>query len=109
MRTKFEGQMEELNTMLIEMGALIERSIAMSVSALKAQDIELAKETIAADILIDQQEKTIEAMCLNLLLKQQPVASDLRLISSALKMITDMERIGDQAADIAEIDRKSVV
>ena len=95
--------MEELNNMLIEMGALIEQSIDMTVTALKAQDVQLAKKTIESDHDIDQKEKEIEALCLKLLLQQQPVASDLRLISSALKMITDMERIGDQAADIAEV------
>lgn len=103
MRSRFDRQLETLNTMLIEMGMQVETAIAASIEALKKQDTVLAKKAIAADTEIDQQEKDIEAMCLKLLLQQQPVAKDLRLISAALKMITDMERIGDQAADIAEI------
>lgn len=85
------------------MGALIESAIANAVSALNEQEIETANKAIDFDTEIDQAEKEIESLCLKLLLQQQPVARDLRLISSALKMITDMERIGDQAADIAEI------
>lgn len=103
MRSTFDQQLLTLNTLLIEMGAQIEAAIAQSITALKQQDVELAKKTIAADVEVDQKEKDIEALCLKLLLQQQPVAKDLRLISAALKMITDMERIGDQAADIAEI------
>ncbi|WP_293007341.1 MULTISPECIES: phosphate signaling complex protein PhoU [unclassified Oscillibacter] len=103
MRSRFDRQLETLNTMLIEMGMQVETAIAASIEALRKQDTVLAKKAIAADTEIDQQEKDIEAMCLKLLLQQQPVAKDLRLISAALKMITDMERIGDQAADIAEI------
>lgn len=102
-RNTFEQQLQLLNTMLIEMGSLVETAIAQSITALKKQDVEMAKKAIAADFEIDQKEKDIEALCLKLLLQQQPVAKDLRLISAALKMITDMERIGDQAADIAEI------
>jgi len=103
MRILFEEQLNQLNHKLIEMGRLIETSIVQSIEALKKQDIELAKKTIAFDNVINQKEKDIEALCLRLLLTQQPVAGDLRLISAALKMITDMERIGDQTADIAEI------
>lgn len=103
MRNKFDHQMQVLNNDLIEMGALIEAAIASSIKALKEQDTELAKKVVAEDQTINQKERDIEAMCLRLLLQQQPVARDLRLISAALKMITDMERIGDQAADIAEI------
>jgi len=103
MRVQFGEQMKKLDNMLIQMGALIESAIAQATQALKAQDIELAKEAIALDIEVDHIEKDIEALCLKLLLQQQPVASDLRLISAALKMITDMERISDQAADISEI------
>ena len=103
MRSKFEEQLAELNDMLIEMGTLIETAIALATQALKEQDTELAKKAIAYDQEVDQKEKDIEALCLKLLLRQQPVARDLRLISAAMKMITDMERIGDQAADIAEI------
>jgi phosphate transport system protein len=103
MRNKFEEQLTQLNNMLIEMGTQIETIIAMAATALKGRDAELAKNTIAFDHEINQMEKDIESLCLRLLLQQQPVARDLRLISSALKMITDMERIGDQSADIAEI------
>jgi len=103
MRNIFDEQLKELNNMLIEMGALVETAIALTTQALREQNTELAKKVIAYDDEIDQKEKNIEALCLKLLLRQQPVAKDLRLISAALKMITDMERIGDQAADIAEI------
>ena len=103
MRNKFEQQLSSLNDMLIEMGALIEKAIALAIDALDKQNITLAKQAIAFDSEIDQKEKNIEALCLKLLLQQQPIAKDLRLISAALKMITDMERIGDQAADISEI------
>ena len=105
MRSRFDKQLIELNKMLIEMGGSIEISIATAMEALKKQDIKLADKAIGYDREIDQKEKEIEALCLKLLLQQQPVASDLRLISAALKMITDMERIGDQAADIAEISK----
>ncbi len=103
MRNRFEAQMEELNTELILMGGLIESSINRAVKALIWQDKEQAEKVIFADREIDEKEKEIESLCLKLLLQQQPVARDLRLISAALKMITDMERIGDQAADISEI------
>lgn len=103
MRNRFDRQLEQLNNELIEMGSLIEQAIEMAVTALVKQDVEKAKKAIAFDHEIDQQERAIENLCLKLLLQQQPVAKDLRLISSALKMITDMERIGDQAADISEI------
>lgn len=91
------------NKMLIEMGALAEAAITTAIEALKKQNLELAQKTGFYEKELDQKEKDIEALCLKLLLQQQPVAGDLRLISSALKMITDMERIGDQAQDIAEI------
>lgn len=103
MRSKFDEQLEQLGNMLVEMGGNIETAISTALEALKKQDMELAKRAIAYDVEIDHKEKDIEALCLKLLLQQHPVASDLRLISAALKMITDMERIGDQAADIAEI------
>jgi len=103
MRNKFDEQLIQLNDMLIEMGALIETAIGLAIQAMKEQNAVLAKKAIAFDHDVDQKEKDIEALCLKLLLQQQPVASDLRLISAALKMITDMERIGDQAADISEI------
>jgi len=103
MRIKFEEQLSGLNDMLIEMGALIETAITLAIQAFENQDLELAKKAISFDDDIDQKEKEIEALCLKLLLQQQPVAKDLRVISAALKMVTDMERIGDQAEDISEI------
>lgn len=103
MRTRFEKQLKQLNNELIQMGTLIEQSIEMAVSALLQQDVDKAKEAIEFDDEIDHMEKKIESLCMKLLLQQQPVASDLRTVSSALKMITDMERIGDQASDISEI------
>lgn len=105
MRNRFDAQLEQLNNELIGMGALIERAIASAVEALMKQDSEQADRAITFDAEVDQQEKDIESLCLKLLLQQQPVARDLRLISSALKMITDMERIGDQAADISELTK----
>ena len=103
MRNRFDRQLSELNNELIEMGSLIEKAIEMGISALVRQDVEKAKQAIAFDEEIDAQEKATEALCMKLLLQQQPVAGDLRLISAALKMITDMERIGDHAADISEM------
>lgn len=103
MRNRFDRQLAELNNELVEMGSLIEQAIEMGISALVKQDVEKAKKAIAFDNEIDHQEKEIENLCMKLLLQQQPVAKDLRLISAALKMITDMERIGDHAADISEM------
>ena len=103
MRKTFDEQLDLLSQELTHMGALCETAIASATEALKNRDVDLAKHAIAADQEIDQQEREIERLCLKLLLQQQPVARDLRQISSALKMITDMERIGDQAADISEI------
>ena len=103
MRTKYDKQLTALHDELIAMGALCEAAIQYAVQALRTRDAELAKRTMQGDKEIDQKEKEIEALCLKLILHQQPVARDLRQISAALKMITDMERIGDQAADIAEI------
>jgi phosphate transport system protein len=105
MRNKFDEQLTKLNDMLVEMGALVEKSINRAIHAIVNHDKKMAKKAIAMDRDIDQMEKEIESLCLKLLLRQQPVAKDLRLISAALKMITDMERIGDQAADISEIAR----
>ena len=102
MRSRFDEQLALLNQQLIEMGALCEEVIEMSSQALTDGDKELAKQVAPLDSEIDQKERNIESLCLRLLLQQQPVATDLRKISSALKMITDMERIGDQAEDIAE-------
>lgn len=103
MRNRFDRQLLELNNELIQMGSLIEQAIEMGISALVKQDVEKAGQAILFDTEIDQQEKSIESLCMKLLLQQQPVAKDLRLISAALKMITDMERIGDHAADISEM------
>ena len=103
MRNRFDEQLEELNTQLIEMGALAEHAIQSAAQALLHQDVAEARQAKRVDSEIDEQERTIESICMKLLLHQQPVASDLRLISAALKMITDMERIGDQAGDIAEL------
>ena len=102
MRNRFDRQLEELNNGLIKMGSLIEKAIEMAITGMSNQDVELAKNAIAFDNEIDEQEKEIENLCLKLLLQQQPVARDLRLISAALKMITDMERIGDHATNISE-------
>ena len=103
MRSRFDNQLAELNRELIEMGAMCEESIGMALKALMEGDKALAKKVAGLDVAIDQKERSIESMCLKLLLQQQPVARDLRRISASLKMITDMERIGDQTADIADI------
>lgn len=103
MRSRFDEQLELLNKELLEMGALIEHAIESASQALINQDINSAKKAIEFDAEVDQKEKDIESLCLRLLLQQQPVARDLHQISAALKMITDMERIGDQAADISGI------
>ena len=103
MRNRFDEQLFELNREIIEMGAMCEEAIASAVKALTTGDMELAGRVKTNSSAIDQMERDIEGRCMKLLLHQQPVARDLRLISAALKMITDMERIGDQAEDIAEI------
>ena len=103
MRSRFDEQLALLNRELIEMGALCEEVIALSAQALTEGNAELAARVAPLDQEIDRKEREIESLCLKLLLQQQPVAKDLRQISAALKMITDMERIGDQADDIAEI------
>ena len=103
MRSQFDEQLNLLNKELLEMGALIEHAIESASQALIDQNIDAANKAIAFDKQVDQKEREIEALCLRLLLQQQPVARDLRQISAALKMITDMERIGDQAADISGI------
>ena len=103
MRNRFDQQLYELNRELIEMGAMCEEAIASAAKALSTGNMELAAKVRANGAAIDQMERDIEGRCMKLLLHQQPVARDLRLISAALKMITDMERIGDQAEDIAEI------
>lgn len=103
MRSRFDEQLALLNRELIEMGALCEEVIALSAQALTEGNAELAARVAPLDQEIDRKEREIESLCLKLLLQQQPVAKDLRQISAALKMITDMERIGDQAEDIVEI------
>ena len=103
MRSRFNEQLSQLNNNLIEMGALIERAIAKATKALITQDADTARCIIDGDLYINEKEKEIESLCLKLILNQQPVARDLRQISTALKMITDMERIGDQATDISEL------
>ena len=105
MRTRFDMELDTLNSDMIAMGALCENAISEAMKSLFSADKTAAQRTIQEDREIDRKEKDIEALCLRLLLQQQPVARDLRVISSALKMITDMERIGDQAADIAELIR----
>ncbi|NLN14743.1 MAG: phosphate signaling complex protein PhoU [Tissierellia bacterium] len=103
MRRFFDRELEILNNELIKMGSLVEEKIEKSIKALLDRDVDLAREIRASDDEVDSMEKAIENRCLQLIIKQHPVAGDLRLISSILKMITDLERIGDQAADIAEI------
>lgn len=103
MRSRFDQQLMQLNEMLVQTGELCEQAISQTMVALSSSSDEIAREAIRADAHIDQMERDIEHLCLKLLLQQQPVAGDLRQVSAALKMITDMERIGDQAADIAEI------
>ena len=103
MRSRFDEQLTLLSRELIEMGALCEEVISIASRALMDGDATLARRVAPLDSEIDHKERSIESMCLKLLLQQQPVARDLRQISAALKMITDMERIGDQAEDISEI------
>ena len=103
MRSRFDEQLELLNAEMIRMGAMCEEVIALASSALVKGDTETAARIAPLDKEIDQKERDIENLCMKLILQQQPVARDLRQISAALKMITDMERIGDQAEDIAEI------
>lgn len=102
MRSQFDEEMSLLHRELIHMGALCEEAIALTAQALDG-DRQLAGRVPALESKIDQAERDIEALCLKLLLRRQPVAGDLRQISAALKMITDLERIGDQANDIADI------
>lgn len=103
MRSKFDEQLGILNAELVKMGVLVENAIQNASQALLQKNVEDANKAIAFDHEIDQKEREIENLCISLILQQQPVARDLRLISAALKMITDMERIGDQATDISEL------
>ena len=105
MRNKFDKQLETLHVELIKMGALCEDAISGTVDALEDNNDEIVQKVFHIESEIDQKERDIEALCMKLLLQQQPVATDLRVVSAAMKMISDMERIGDQAADIAEITR----
>jgi phosphate transport system protein len=103
MKNRFDEQVDILNTVMIEMGSLIETTIESACDALQTANLQKAREIIEGDALVDRKEREIESLCLRMLLTRQPVAHDLRVVSSALKMITDMERIGDHAADISEI------
>ena len=103
MRSKFDEQLNLLHKELIKMGSLCENAIAMAAKALAEGNTKIADKVPELSAEIDRKERDIEAMCMKLLLQQQPVAKDLRVISSALKMVTDMERIGDNSGDIAEI------
>ena len=103
MRTHFDEQLKSLHNELVTMGSMCEEAISLAIRALTENDAALTEKVFAVDSEIDEKEREIERLCMQLLLKQQPVAKDLREISSALKMISDMERIGDQASDIAEI------
>ena len=105
MRNRFDQQLERLHVELIQMGALCEDAISAAAEALLKGDASLADAAEEAERELDRQERDVEDLCLKLLLQQQPVARDLRQISAALKMISDLERIGDQAADIAELTR----
>ncbi len=103
MRNRFDEQLSQLNDEIIAMGTMIEQAIEAAVDALIHQNVEEARRAMECDKDIDHQEREIENLCLKLLLQPQPVARDLRVISAALKMITDMERIGDHAVDISEL------
>ena len=103
MRSRFDEQLRELNKEMIDMGRMIVHSIAMAIEALTDKDDILAKRILEGDDQVDHAQKKIENICFNLLIQQQPVARDLRTVTAAMKMVTDMERIGDHAADISEM------
>ena len=103
MRTRCDEQLKQLNNEMIQMGSLIENAIQNAVRAFFDKDTELAKKIMDNDEVVDQEQKKIENICFQLLIQRQPVARDLRTITAALKMVTDMERIGDHAADISEL------
>jgi phosphate transport system protein len=103
MRDSYEKSLAALNANLLKMGTMIETAIASAVTALRQQDLTLAQKTMQQDYEIDSMEKEIAGQCFSLLLLQQPVASDLRIVTAACRIISDMERIGDHAADISEI------
>ncbi|MFQ7551984.1 MAG: phosphate signaling complex PhoU family protein [Blautia marasmi] len=103
MRTRFDKQLEQLHVELIKMGSLCEQAITLAAQALDEPENEVVTKVAAMEGEIDEKEREIENICMRLLLQQQPVARDLRIISAALKMISDLERIGDQAADISDL------
>lgn len=103
MRSKFDEQLHMLNQEMMHMGSMIEDRIQKAIEALIDGNTELAKDIMESDNEVDREQKLIEGICFNLLMQQQPVARDLRSISAAMKMVTDMERIGDHAADISEM------
>ena len=103
MRSRLDEQLKQLNDALIEMGAIVQTAIANADTALIEQDVALAQQIAASDDEIDNKEKEIESLCLKILLQQHPVAQDLRFVSSVMKIITDLERIGDHATDISEL------
>ena len=103
MRSKFDEQLKKLNEEMMHMGSMIEESIQKAIEAFIHQDADSAKAIMEGDSEIDREQKKIESLCFDLLMQQQPVARDLRTISAAMKMVTDMERIGDHAADISEM------
>ena len=103
MRNRFDEQLAGLHKEMIDMGCLCEKAITLAIQALFDKDTTIIEQVFLTDSEIDRKERTIESICMRLLMQQQPVAKDLREISSSLKMISDMERIGDQASDIAEI------
>lgn len=105
MREYYTAQLENLNTNMIQMGALCEDAISAAIQSLLEDDRTIAKKVADTELEIDQMERDIERQCMRLLLMQQPVATDLRVVSSALRMIADLERIGDQAFDIADITK----
>ena len=105
MRNRFDQQLRQLHVEMVKLGALCETAISAAAKALLEQDAGMARRASATEVEIDSREREIEQLCLELLLRQQPVARDLRTISAALKMLSDLERIGDQASDIAELTR----
>ncbi|MCD8212018.1 MAG: phosphate signaling complex protein PhoU [Oscillospiraceae bacterium] len=108
-RKAYQGQLQTLHDELTEMGSLCTQAVQLAVRAVTTGDEQVAQQTWEADGIVDKKERDVESLCLKILLQQQPVAADLRRISSALKMVSDLERIGDQAADIAEISREIVI
>lgn len=105
MREYYDAQLKDLNNQIIEMGSLVEKSVAYSAKSLVEADIEKINKVAIYESAINRKEKEIESLCVNLIMHNQPVAKDLRFISAVLKMVTDLERIGDHAEDIAEIAR----